>query len=147
MAERHGKPCITKCIAWQHDITVTLAYVIIHRMSLNAVSSRGDPHANSIVFCWVTVTGHCFTNVSRALKNILSKFVYCRNRTSYENSKLKLCTRAQSYALGTRTKFRLEILSLNEILGIVYFREIILESLRNVSETTPWLTSDVPQCI
>ena len=40
-------------------------------------------------------------------------------------------------ALGTRTKFQLEILTINVISGIVYFREIILESSRNVSETTP----------
>ena len=84
--------------------------------------------------------GGCFTNVSRALQGILSKFVYCRNRTSYENFKLKLCTRAQSPALGTRTKFQLEILTINVISGMVYFREIFLESSRNVSETTPWLS-------
>ena len=71
--------------------------------------------------------GGCFTNISRALQNILSKFVYRRNRTSYENFKLKLCMCAQSHALGTHTKFRLEILSLNVISSIVDFREIILE--------------------
>ena len=38
---------------------------------------------------------------------------------------------------GTRTKFQLEILTINVITGIVYFREIILESSLNVSETTP----------
>ena len=42
--------------------------------------------------------GGCFTKVSRALQNVISKFVYCRNRTSYENFKLKLCTCAQSMA-------------------------------------------------
>ena len=47
----------------------------------------------------------CFTNVSRALQNILSKFVYCRNRTSYENFKLKLCTRAQSHGFWHAYKF------------------------------------------
>ena len=62
----------------------------------------------------------CFTNVSRVLQDILSKFVYCRNRTSYENFKLKL-----------------EILTVNVIYGIVYFCEIILESSWNVNETTP----------
>ena len=82
--------------------------------------------------------GDCFTKVSRALQNILSKFVYCRNRTSYENFQLKLCMCAQSKALGTRTKFQLEILTINMISGIVYFREISLKSSRNVSETTPW---------
>ena len=81
--------------------------------------------------------GGCFTNVSRALQDILLNFVHCRNRSSYENFKLKLWTCAQSMALGTRTKFQLEILTINVISSIVYFREIILESLRNVSETTP----------
>ena len=81
--------------------------------------------------------GGCFTNVSRALQNILSKFWYCRNSTCDENVKLKLCTSAQSHALGTRTKFQLEILTVNVISGVVYFRDNILESSRNVSETTP----------
>ena len=75
----------------------------------------------------------CFTNVSWALQDILSKYVYCINRTSYENFKLKFCT----CALGTRTNFQLEILTINVISGIVNFREIILESSRNVGETTP----------
>ena len=71
-----------------------------------------------------------FTNVSRALycDNILSKFVYYRNRTSYVKSKLKLCACAQSHALGASTNIQLEILTINMISGIVYFRDIILES-------------------
>ena len=81
----------------------------------------------------------CFTNVSWTLQNILSKFVYRRNRNSYENFKLKLCMCIQIHALGTHTKFRLEILTLNVIYTVANFREIILESSRNVSETTPWL--------
>ena len=80
----------------------------------------------------------CFTNVWRALQDVLSKFVYCRNHTSYENFKLKLCTWAQSHALGTRAKFQLGILIINVVSGIVYFRDIILESTQNVSETSPW---------
>ena len=44
---------------------------------------------------------------------------------------------AQNHALGTRTKFQLEILTVNVTSHIVYFREIILESSRNVSETAP----------
>ena len=39
--------------------------------------------------------------------------------------------------LGTRTKFQLEIVTIDVISSIVYFREIILESSWNVSETTP----------
>ena len=68
----------------------------------------------------MTVWG-CFTNVSWALQNILSKFVYRRNRTTYENFKPKFCTCTQSHALGTRTKFQLEILIINVISAIVYF--------------------------
>ena len=44
-------------------------------------------------------------------------------------------------ALGTPTKFQLEILTINVISDIVYFREIILESSRNISETTPSISS------
>ena len=54
---------------------------------------------------------------------------------------------AQSMALGTRTKFQLEILTINVISGIVYFREIILESSRNVSETTLWSTKSLSDSI
>ena len=40
-------------------------------------------------------------------------------------------------ALGTHTKFQLDILTINPISGIVYFHEIILKSSQNISETTP----------
>ena len=83
--------------------------------------------------------GGCSTNVSRALQNILSKFVFFRNSTCDENVKLKICMCAKSHALGTHTKFQLEILNINVISGVMYFCEIILESSRNVSETTPCL--------
>ena len=105
----------------------------------------------SLICAWINgwvnnrEAGGCFTNVSRALKNNLSKFVYCRNRTSYENFILKLCTCAQSHALGTCTKFQLEILTIDVISSIVYFREILLKSSRNVRETTPWW-SETPPC-
>ena len=72
----------------------------------------------------------CFTDISWALRDILSKFVYCRNRTSYNNFKLKLCMGA----LGTCTKLQLDILIINVISGIVYFHEIILESSWSISE-------------
>ena len=82
--------------------------------------------------------GGWFANILWALQNILLKFVYCRNRTSYENFKLKLCMCAQSMALSTHTEFQRDILTINVISGIEYFRKIILESLQNVGETTPW---------
>ena len=81
--------------------------------------------------------GGCFTNVSRALQKNLAKIYNARNYIYGENSKLKLCTCAQSMALGTRTKFQLELLIRNAISAIHKFRENILESSRNVSETTP----------
>ena len=54
-----------------------------------------------------------------------------------ENFKLKFCACAQSMALGTRTKFQLEMLIGSAISATHKFRENILESSRNVSETTP----------
>ena len=74
-------------------------------------------------------------------KTFPSKFVYSKNQTSYENFKLGLCPFAQSHALGTRTKFQLEILTIDVIFVIAYFSEIILESSRIVSETTPRITT------
>ena len=50
---------------------------------------------------------------------------------------------AQSLALGTRTNFQIEILTINVISGVVYYRENILGSSRYVSETAPW-TNDTP---
>ena len=81
--------------------------------------------------------GGCFTNVSRALQNNLTKIHNTRNHIYGENFKLKLCTCAQSHALGTRTKFQLEILITSTISAIHKFRENISESSWNVSETTP----------
>ena len=88
-------------------------------------------HISMNYTCQDKVSGEWFTNVSRALQNILSKSVHSRNHTSYENVKLKLCTCAQ------RMAFQLEILTINMISGIVYFRETILESSQNGSETIP----------
>ena len=81
--------------------------------------------------------GGCFTNVSWALQNDLAKIYDARNHSYGENFKLKLYTCAQSMALGTCTKFQLEILIRIMTSAIHKFRENILESLRNVSETPP----------
>ena len=85
---------------------------------------------------WVR-PGGCFTNVSQAPQNILAKIHTTRNHIYGENFNLKICTCAQSMALGTRTKFQLEILIRSMISAIHKFQENILESSRNVSETTP----------
>ena len=42
---------------------------------------------------------------------------------------------ADRHAMGTRTKFQLEIITIDVISGIVYFHEIILESSRNMSQS------------
>ena len=88
------------------------------------------------------VTGGCFTNVSRALQNNLAKIYDASNHIYGENFKLKLCMCAQSMALGTRTKFQLEMLIGSAISATHKFRDNILESSRNVSETTHWPLTD-----
>ena len=82
-------------------------------------------------------TGGCFIKVSRALQNNLAKIHNARDHLYGENFKLKLCTCAQSMALGTHTKFQLEILIRSTVSAIHKFRENILESSRNLSETSP----------
>ena len=86
-------------------------------------------------------------NVSRTLQNNLAKIYKARNNIYAENFKLKLGTCVQSMALGTRTKFQLEILIRSMILVIYKFLENILESSRNVSETPPWIFHEFKQCM
>ena len=93
---------------------------------------NGNTHART-----TKVPEGCFTNVSRALQNNLAKIYNARNHIYGENFKLKLCACAQSMALGTRTKFQLEILIRSTTSAIHKFRNNILESSRNVSEITP----------
>ena len=104
------------------------------RVTLNVVTNISHAH-------WLTrlIPGGCFTNDSRAPQNNLAKIYNARNYICYENSKLKRCTCVQSMAWGTRTKFQLEILIRSAISAIHKFRENILESSPNVSETTPWI--------
>ena len=75
--------------------------------------------------------------VSLALQMNLAKIGNARNHIYSENFKLKLCTCAQSKALGTHTKFQLEIRIRSAISAIHKFREDILDSSQNVSKTTP----------
>ena len=76
-------------------------------------------------------SGGCFTNVSRTLQDTSLKMFFFRNRTSYENFKLKLCMCTQSHALGTHTKFQPEILTINVISEIVYFSQDYFGELVN----------------
>ena len=70
-------------------------------------------------------------NINRFSMHIIDEY------NNDKNFKLKLCTCAQSMALGSRTKFQLEILTRRTILVLYKFRENILESSRNVSKTSP----------
>ena len=65
-----------------------------------------------------------------------------RNHINGENFKLKLCTCGQSDALGTRTKFQLEILKRRMISAIHKFRENTLESLQNIVKHLPGFFED-----
>ena len=72
--------------------------------------------------------GGCFTNVLRTVQNNIAKIHNAGNHIDSENFKLNLCT---------STKFQLEILIRSTISAINKFRENILESSWNVSETPP----------
>ena len=75
------------------------------------------------------VPGGYFPNVSRALQDILSKFVHCRNRPTYENLEtLYVCP-----------KFQLEILTINVISDIVTLCIFARSFLRGTNELQ-WLT-------
>ena len=79
------------------------------------------PNFQSFYDC--LVSHHCFhwsygwgiTNNSWALQNVLLKFVYFRNSTSYENFKWELTTCDQSH----KYKFQLEIVKINGIYDIL----------------------------
>ena len=67
----------------------------------------------------------------------MGKMYNTANHIYDENLSLQLCTCAQSMALGTRTKFQLQIIITTTISAMQKFEDIILESCRKVSETTP----------
>ena len=74
----------------------------------------------------------CFTNVSRALQNILSKFMYCKYHTSFDNFKLCMCAQSHGHmykvsALNSHHKC--------DFWHCVYLRNY-LEKFTNVCETT-----------
>ena len=98
-----------------------------------------------IAVCAISYPWGCFTNVWRALQNNLSKFVNSWNRTSYflweiQTETLYMCPK---HPLGTRTSFSLKFspwMFMGHFWHCTFWRDylMILESSRNVSETTPW---------
>ena len=87
--------------------------------------------------CFLEKTEGCFTNVSWALQNILSKFVYCRNRTSYENFKLRLCTFAQSYTWAHVQSFGLKFSSQMWLLALYIFRRLFWRARETLVKQPP----------
>ena len=128
-----------------HEVNMS-QLISIHNQILFIWAVRAPNHSNVLSHCYdmaftlwpsdIKCQEGSFTNVSRGLQNFLSKLLYCKNRTFPENCKLKLCMCGKRHAMGTRTKFHLDVCIINVISGIVYFREIILEGSRDVSETT-----------
>ena len=81
-------------------------------------------HSGGVKFCELSKIfsrNLCITEIILLMRNSSWNFVHV----------------PKAKALGTCTKFQLEILIINVISGIVYFRKIILESLQNISKTTP----------
>ena len=113
--------------------------------SIFVQNSSGTAHAGPGSVMWLGYyhspflhhPGGCFTNVSQALQNNITKIHNTKNHNYGENFKHKLRSCAQNIALGTRTKFQLEIRITSTISAIHKFRENTLESSRKVSETTP----------
>ena len=83
-----------------------------------------------------------FTNVPRALQSNLAKLYNARIHIYDEYFTLTLCTCAQNMALGTCTKFRLEILIRSTISAKHKFRENIFERSGNDSGTTRRIIAD-----
>ena len=75
--------------------------------------------------------------VSRALQNNLAKIYNASIHIYGENFKLKLCTCAQSMALGSRTKFLLEILSRGTFLQYTNFERIFQRARETMVKQPP----------
>ena len=93
-------------------------------MALHQAGKRPLPETEMTKFQYA---GGCFTSVSRVLQNNLAKIHNARNHFYGENFKLKIRTCAQSMALGTHSKFQLEVLIRSMISAIHKLREYLGE--------------------
>ena len=114
-----NSPMATKCNNYSNDV---------HAKSMSSVKFQGHTCPK--------IEKKSTKAYSTASTNQLSSN-NTKNDIYGENLKLKLCTCAQSMALGTWTKFQLEIFIRRTISAAYKFPENILESSQNVSETTP----------
>ena len=113
-------------------------YLLRKNIKLLHFSWLGKPLFKSKTF-WEIPVGH-FTNVSQALQNISLKI--CVLQKSYflwefQADTLYVCPKP---CFGHTYKVSAWNSPIDVISGIVYFSEIILESSRNVNETTPRTT-------
>ena len=83
------------------------------------------------------VPGSCCSNIWWALQNCLTKIHITGNHIYGEYLKLKLCTCAQSHALGTRTTFHLRILIRTTISAINNFKVISWRAHRMLVKQPP----------
>ena len=109
---RHPEPQLNEIPnLWLYSQTIAGIFLNITHFCLQCLQI-GEVHQHTILeiilFPQHWNTHGYFANVSPAVQNILSKLLYCRNHTSWENFKLKLCMCAQSDSLGTCTKFQLD---------------------------------------
>ena len=72
--------------------------------------------------------------------------MYSKNCTSYENFKLKLSTCAQSHALGTRTKFQLEIITMYAIQSLYIFVRLFWRADETLVKRPLHINGLVPDC-
>ena len=127
----------TKWRIWARDVTLTSRMGLLPDRSNWGLRIRQEyrercpRHRGLAILGVVSLT---FRELSKIiLQNYTMSEITFMVRISSWNS---VCV-PKTLALGTRTKFRLEILIRSTISAIHKFRENILESSRNVSETTP----------
>ena len=88
--------------------------------------------------------GGRFTDVSRALQNIISKYVSCKNRTFYGNFKLKLCMCALGHTCEISAwNFNYKCDFWHCIFSRGYFEELAKCKWNNPQSSVSWLLSSM----
>ena len=118
--------CRHECWIFQHEVWRE-SQKVFKKCQMSTIGIRLFQSLMEPSHCrWCLPTALFFTNFSRALQNILSKFLYCRSRFSYENFKLQLilCV-CRKLCFGHTPKVSAWNFTINVISGVAYFREII----------------------
>ena len=133
--------------SWHPKSLATWLFNCVFRVTTKKTSKlwiAGPLSGEYISDCWIQNNWGCFTNVSWALRNNLAKMHNIRNHIYDVNIKLKLWTCAQSMALGTRTKFKLEILIRSRILHYTNFEIIFWRTRKTFVKHLPVLHKASP---